>query len=349
MFMQRASDRPGRVGVLLSGRQGERELALRQAEVILGALARARVDATPLFIDGDADLLLRQSELQGAFVALQGKETTNGCVQGFLELLGVPYTGSGVLAASLAGNRKKSKEVWRLHNLPTAAGYLYDGEAGEPLLDCHGTFGFPVLVRPVRAAPGVDTSSPHALGVVAQDELDLEASVEHALVSGDEVLIERLQPGRLFAVAVLDGQPLAPIEIAPPGDAAALSAPLLHGRPAAAGLGRGRLPAERLRSVLRLAVAAYDALECWGAATVLVQVSDRGNELVRDIDVLPVVTRTSLLVRSAAAAGVGLDDLIHRMWAGARLHAHGRRESRRDVQIAFAGPERRRGLVLRAH
>src|SRR5882762_10118866 len=109
-----------KVGVLLGGLSGEREVSIRSGEAILVALTERGHDACPVFVDRDIDLVLRQMRVDVAFLALHGRYGEDGCIQGLLEVLGIPYTGSGVLASALAMNNAKSKEILRLHNLPTA-------------------------------------------------------------------------------------------------------------------------------------------------------------------------------------------------------------------------------------
>src|SRR5450432_527421 len=120
-----------KIGVLLGGLSAEREVSIRSGEAILGALADRGHDAIPIFVDRDVDLVLRQTRIDVAFLALHGRYGEDGCVQGLLELLGIPYTGSGVLASGLAMNKAKAKEIFRWHNLPTAPGYVIDAATGR--------------------------------------------------------------------------------------------------------------------------------------------------------------------------------------------------------------------------
>src|SRR5437867_4540939 len=115
-----------KVGVLMGGLSAEREVSLRSGAAILAALSDRGHDACAVFVDRDVDLVLRQGGIDVAFLALRGRYGEDGCVQGLLELMGIPYTGSGVLASGLAMNKPKAKEIFRWHNLPTAPGYVID-------------------------------------------------------------------------------------------------------------------------------------------------------------------------------------------------------------------------------
>ena len=323
--------------MLLGGLTAERDVSVRAGEAVLETLREAGQDAVPLFVDRDVDLALRQADIEVAFLALRGRYGGDGCLQGMLELMGIPYTGSGVLATALAMNRAKAKEVLRLHNLPTAPGYLARADAPEPLLETHGTFGYPVLVRPVSAAA---TLAP----TVARDELELEAAAEDAFRLDDQILVERMIEGRRLCVGLLDGQPLGAVEItpgAPPARAVRLPGP--------AAPGQVKITPARYRSLLRVAAAAYEAIGCEGPACVDLIVSERLNEVVADVDGTPLLSPTGPLARVAHGAGLSFRDLVGEILAGACLRAHGHRQNRRAMQLSFEGPDRRGTAISAAH
>jgi D-alanine-D-alanine ligase len=325
-------DQSKRVGVLLAGLSAERDLSVRAGEAVIAALRDAGQDATPLFVDRDVDLALRQAHVDVAFLCLRGRLGGDGCLQGLLELLGIPYTGSGVLASGLAMNRAKTKEVLRLHNLPTASGYVLRADASETLAEAHGAFGFPAVVRPVGLASPLGPA-------VAHDEMELEAAVEDAFRLDDDVLIERLVDGRRVSVGVIDGLAIGAVEI-----------PAVSGRPAVRSAGfTSKLSAPRYRALLRLATATYEALGCEGAACVDLMVSDRFNEVVLEVDTNPLLTPTAPLARIAHGAGMSFRELVQEVLAGARLRAHGHRHNRRALQLSFDGPDRRGSAASAAH
>jgi D-alanine-D-alanine ligase len=329
-----------KVGVLMGGLSAERDVSIRSGEAIVAALTDRGHDVWPLFVDRDLDLVLRQSRIDVAFLALHGRYGEDGCVQGLLELLGIPYTGSGVLASAMAMNKARAKEMFRLNNLPTAPGYVVEADSGEDLLEQHGAFGFPVVVKPCGEGSSFGTR-------VARDELELEAAVEDALRFDDDVLVERFIEGREISVGILDGKPLGAVEIAPKRGFYDFRNKYTSGRtqyhlPA-------RLSPERYRSVLRLATLAHEALGCEGATRVDLIVSERGNEVVLEINTLPGMTPNSLLPKIAHGAGLSFEDLVEEVLKGARLRAHGHRRDRRAVQVSFNGPERRTGFLSDAH
>ena len=163
----------------------------------------------------------------------------------------------------------------------------------------------------------------------------------------DDVLVERFIEGKEISVGVLDGKALGAVEVAPKRGIYDFHSKYTAGRtdyhlPA-------RLSPERYRSALRLATLAHDALGCEGATRVDLIVSERGNEVVLEVNTLPGMTPTSLLPRIARGAGLSFEDLVEEVLHGARLRAHGHRRDRRAVQAGPLGPERRVGFLSDAH
>jgi D-alanine-D-alanine ligase len=320
-----------RIGVLLGGLSAERDLSVRASEAVLAVLRDGGHDAIPLFVDREIDLALRQARVEVAFLALRGRYGGDGCLQGLLELLGIPYTGSGVLASGLAMNRSKTKEVLRLHNLPTSPGFVVRADAPEGIDEAHRAFGFPVVVRPVGIAAPMGPA-------VARDEMELESALDDAFRLDDEALVERVIDGRRICVGVLDGAPLGALELPAPRPGRVMGSS-----------GAGKISGARYKSILRLATSAYEALGCEGAACVELVVSERVNEVVADVDTNPLLTPTAPLARIAQMGGVSYTELVYDILGGARLRAHGHRQNRRAVQVSFDGPDRRATAASAAH
>jgi D-alanine-D-alanine ligase len=306
-----------RIGVLLGGLSSERELSLRTGEAVHAALTARGHDAVRIFVDRELDLALRAERVDVAFLALHGRYGEDGCVQGLLELLGIPYTGSSVLASALAMDKLKAKELFRLHNLPTPSYYIHRRGEGTPA-EQHGSFGFPAVVKP-RAEGS-------SLGVRRVDDAEeLDAAVEDALRFDDDVLVERFVEGAEVHVALVGDRPLGAAEVVPEGAifdwAARHTGSSVFIPP--------RISAERLRGVYTLAERAARALECRGLVEVDVVVSERGNEYLLEVDTQPSLAAHSLLPKIARAAGVELGALVETLLDDAQLHAAGRAGHRR--------------------
>jgi D-alanine-D-alanine ligase len=292
-----------------------------------------------MFVDRDIDVALRQSKIDVAFLAVRGRYSSDGCLQGLLELQSIPYTGSSVLACGLAMNRAKTKDVLRLFNLPVAPGYVLRSDHEGNLAESHGSFGFPVVVRPVSASLLWG-------GTLARDEMELEGALEDVFRLEDCALVERLVQGRPVSVGILDGIALGIVEVPRVASWAGLRSVGVRGQESCAPI---RLSRERHDSVLRLATQAYDALGCEGPACVELLVSERLNETIVDIDTSPLLLPTSPLPMIAGQSGLDYNDFIEEILRGARLRAHGRHRNRRVYQAPFEGHDRRASAIPAAH
>ncbi len=327
-----------RVGVLMGGLSSERDLSLLSGEAVCDALLRAGHDAVRIFVDADLDVALRAERIEVAFLALHGRFGEDGCVQGLLELLGIPYTGSSLLGAALASDKVKAKELLRLHNLPTPSAYVHRVGEGSAR-DQHGNFGFPVVVKP--RAEGSSLGVSHCANL---EELD--AAIDEAARFDDHVLVERYVRGCEVHVAVLGGRALGLCEIESEGEIFDFAA--RRGRAAFSVFSPPRLSAERQRGILALAERAARALDCEGLVEVDVIVSDQGNEQILEVDALPALRPDSMVGTIARARGLGFGALCERVLDEGRLHAPARRrgtlcDRRRPLSIGTAegGVERR--------
>ena len=328
-----------KIGVLLGGLSVERDASMRAGEAVTAALRQMGHDVHPMFVDRDIDVALRQIKIDVAFLAVRGRYSADGCLQGVLELHGIPYTGSSVLACGLAMNRAKAKDVLRLFNLPVAPGYVLRSDHDGTVADAHGSFGFPAVVRPVSASLLWG-------GTLARDELELEGALEDVFRLEDWALVERFVQGRPVTVGILDGCPLGMVEVPRSGSWAGLRSVGARGQEICAPI---RLSRERHDSVLRLATQAYEAVGCEGPACVEMLVSERLNETIVDIDASPLLLPKSPLPLIAGQAGFEYHEFIEEILHGARLRAHGRRGNRRAAQIDFDGPDRRVHAVPESH
>ncbi len=321
-----------KVGVLLGGLSSEREVSLKTGEAVLAALRERGHDAIPIYVDRDVDVALRQEQIDVAFIALHGRMGEDGCIQGLLELLGIPYTGSDVMASALAMHKGKAKELFRLHNLPTPAYYTLTADDTTDLAGVHGDFGFPCVVKPVREGSSVGVA-------ICRSFEDLAPAVEKALCFDDEVLVERFIAGKEVSVAILDDRALGAVEIAP--RAGFYDYQNKYTKGATDYFVPPRLSPERYRGVLAQALRAHIALGCGGATRVDMMVSDSGNEFILEVNTVPGLTPTSLLPKIADAAGISFGELCEAMLASASLSTRRGRGERRVVQRQFVGDDRR--------
>ncbi|MBE7480663.1 MAG: D-alanine--D-alanine ligase [Polyangiaceae bacterium] len=291
-----------RIGVVMGGTSAEREVSLSTGRAVAKALGSAGRNVVEIELGPGIDTVgaLRAARIDVAFLALHGRLGEDGCIQGLLEILEIPYTGSSVLASALAMDKLKSKELFRLHNVPTPPYYVFDAEGLADVEEVHGSFGFPVVVKPRREGSSfgiAKADSPAALARAIADARRYDQSV----------LVERFIAGKEISVGILDGRVLGAIEIAPKSGMYDHHAKYTPGMteyfmPA-------RLPATRYRGVLNLAERAAQALDSAGAVRVDLLVTEGQNEYVLEVNTLPGMTPTSLLPKIAAEAGYSFADL----------------------------------------
>jgi D-alanine-D-alanine ligase len=307
--------RKERVGVLMGGCSAERDVSLRTGEGVADALEGLGYSVTRLVWTPDGlapDELLRSASVDVVFVALHGRGGEDGCIQGLLELRGIPYTGSGVLASALAMDKLKAKEMFRLHNVPTPPYYVVRRADLDSLEDLHGSFGFPVIAKPRREGSSVGLAK-------ASDLTELKAAAERALRFDDDVLVERYVRAAEIHVGLLNGRVLGAIEVVPRSGLYDYRAKYTPGLTEY--ICPPRVASTRLRGVMNLAERAAAALSCWGACRVDLLVTEGENEYVLEVNTLPGLTPTSLLPKIAAAAGFEYPALCEAIVEGAALHS----------------------------
>jgi D-alanine-D-alanine ligase len=303
-----------RIGVVMGGTSAEREVSLRSGEAVAACLEECGHDVVRLQLGSGVDTysMLSNARLESAFLCLHGRLGEDGCIQGMLELLGIPYTGSGVLASALAMDKLKAKEMFRLHNVPTPPYYEYSGDDFlTDIAQCHGSFGFPVVVKPRREGSSVGVS-------VARNFEELARAADAALQHDSSILVERFVEGREIAVGILDERVLGAIEVAPKQGIYDFNAKYTAGQTEY--YSPARIAPTRFRGVLNLAVQAARSLGTCGAVRVDMIVTEGMNEYVLEVNTLPGMTETSLLPKIADAAGFRFATLCETIASSARLH-----------------------------
>ncbi|MBK8169213.1 MAG: D-alanine--D-alanine ligase [Sandaracinaceae bacterium] len=313
-----------RIGILMGGMSSEKEISLKTGDAVFEALKSRGHDVVKVFVDRDIDQVLRQTPIDVAFLALHGTYGEDGCIQGLLEIMGIPYTGAGVLASALAMDKLKSKEMFRLHNVPTPPYYCVDGSDIDKLEAIHGSFGFPAFVKPRRDGSSVGAGRANNLA-------ELVERVEDAAQFDSSVLVERFVAGREIAVAVLDGRALGAIEIVPRGSFYDYKSKYQKGQsdyffPA-------RLSPTRYKGVLNIAERASRCLGADVYSRVDVLVTEGENEYVLEVNTLPGMTATSLTPKIAAGAGYSFADLCEVILNRATTHSGRKASTQRSASV----------------
>jgi D-alanine-D-alanine ligase len=303
----------GKVAVLMGGSSAERQISLMSGGGVLAALRSQGVDAHA-FDPSERDLVeLKRDGFERCFIALHGRHGEDGTVQGALELLGIPYTGSGVMASAIGMDKVMTKRVWSALGLPTPRSLTLGAaeQTRERLRSVPDELGLPLIVK----APHEGSS----IGVIKVNGYsDMAGAVAEAMKYDSVVLVEEFVSGDELTCPILGEQALPVVKIvAPEGkydyqnkyftDEVQYLVP------------SGLPPAEE-QEVQRLALAAFRAIGCrgWARADFMLRASDRRPYLL-EINTSPGMTSHSLVPKSAAAAGIGYERLCLQILAMARL------------------------------
>jgi D-alanine-D-alanine ligase len=307
----------GKVAVLMGGSSAEREVSLMSGGGVLRALTSQGVDAHA-FDPVERDLVeLKREGFARVFIALHGRHGEDGTVQGALELLGLPYTGSGVMASAIAMDKTMTKRVFVAEGLPTPRWcWLGAGEqARERVLGVPDELGLPLIVKPPREGSSIGVTKVAGYsGMVAAVELarryDPDVLCEE-FIDGDEVTCAVLGEG-----ASAQALPVIRI-VAPEGN---YDYQNKYFTDDTSYLCPSGLPVEEEREIQRIVVAAYRALDCrgWGRADLMIRAADRRPFLL-EMNTSPGMTGHSLVPISAKAAGMSYEALCLRLLAQARL------------------------------
>ncbi|MBD8633033.1 MAG: D-alanine--D-alanine ligase [Massilia sp.] len=303
----------GKVGVLFGGRSAEREISLISGNGVLQALKSRGIDAHP-FDPGTHSLAdLAAQGFDRVFIALHGRYGEDGSLQGALEQLGIPYTGSGVMASSVGMDKITTKKLWLMEGVPTPKYATVDADTDLDALVAE--LGLPLIVKPPLEGSSIGITKVLERDQLA-DAIALVASMD------DAVLAEQFVTGREFTVAVLGqgaaARALPIVEIvAPEGkydyQNKYFTDDTQYHCPAP-------LPDELTQEIQRHAVNAYRAIGCegWGRVDVLVRESDMRPFLL-EVNTSPGMTTHSLVPMAARAVGIGYEDLCVEILRSARL------------------------------
>jgi len=299
----------GRVALLLGGSSPEREVSLMSGREVSAALSRLGYDVVE-FDPGERSLCeLRGEGVEAAFVILHGGSGENGVVQGMLEELGVPYTGSGPCACAVAMDKHFAKRIWAAEGLPTPPHRVLADASGPSVEAAAAALGCPMFVKPRSGGSSLATARVESAGA-------LREAVEEALATGDDAMVEPCVSGDEITFSILGGRVLPSIKVSAQGTFYDYEAKYFSdetGYLCPSGLGAG---AESDLGALSLK--AYEALGCsgWGRVDMIVGADGRPHLL--EANTVPGMTTHSLVPMAAKAVGVGFDELVGEIMECAR-------------------------------
>ncbi|MBO1519298.1 D-alanine--D-alanine ligase [Oceanisphaera pacifica] len=293
----------GKVAVLFGGHSAEREVSLRSGAAVLAGLIRGGVDAHGIDTQDYSLGQLKEDGFERAFIVVHGRGGEDGTLQGALEHLGLPYTGSRVLGSALAMDKIRTKQVWKTMGLPTAdfrvvhKGHFKTEDAAELLAQFDG----PVFVKPANEGSSIGMTK-------ATDAATLINAVEEAFKFDAEVLVERFIDGDEYTVSILGEQALPAIRLSTTHDFYDYSAKYQSGDTqylCPCGLNEADE-----KTLGELSLAAFKAVAASGWGRVDLMRDHSGQWWLLEVNTVPGMTQTSLVPKSAKVAGLSFEQLV---------------------------------------
>jgi len=297
----------GLIAVLMGGLSSEREISLKSGNAVIRALKGRGHNAVAVDLADPLEYLICGS-YDKAFIALHGKFGEDGCVQGMLELLGIPYTGSGVLASSATMDKVFAKKAMLSEGIETPAFVAFS----EPVSSVDSAslgLEFPLIVKPASEGSTVGVTK-------VEKAADLAAVIKETFNYGKKVLVEQFIKGREVTVGIIDGVTLPVVEVVPKSGFYDFEAKYTRGMTdysVPAGIGDAMT-----EEVSRISTKIYHLFGCRGAARVDLILGEKGPSVL-EINTVPGMTETSLLPMAASKAGMSFEDLVERILETAAL------------------------------
>ncbi len=298
-----------KIGVLMGGKSTEREISLRSGKAIYTALKDSGYDVVAIDTGSDICEALRREKIDIAFIALHGGHGENGAVQGMLEVLEIPYTGSGILASALAMDKEASKKIFLYHKIPVPPFEVLSREQGAKSINSlHIGFSMPWVVKPATEGSSIGVN-------IVRDEGQVRSAVEKAFALSDRAIIEKYIEGREVHIGVLNNKVLGGVEVRPSLEFYSYEAKYQPG------LTEYILPPEinstTYERAKETALSAHIALGCRGATRTDLRIDKDGDPHVLEVNTIPGMTETSLLPKVARLAGLDFHALIEEILRGA--------------------------------
>jgi D-alanine-D-alanine ligase len=290
----------GKVAVLFGGKSGEREVSLKSGSAVLAALQRQGIDAHAF---DPAERPLHDLEsFDVAMINLHGRFGEDGAMQGALELLGIPYTGSGVMASAIGMDKWRTKLIWSAAGVSTPAFEVVTAESDFAAIE--QKLGLPLFVKPANEGSSIGISKVKQAG-------GLKAAYELAAKSDPLVIAEQFVGGGEYTVGILGNQALPIVRIVPKNEFYDFEAKYL--RDDTEYLCPCGLSAEKEAQIQQEALQAFNAVGCSGWGRVDFLMDDSGQHYFLEVNTSPGMTDHSLVPMAAKAAGISFDALVVRV------------------------------------
>lgn len=289
----------GRVAVLLGGRSAEREISLKSGRAVLAAMHQMGIDAVEIDVDQHVSERLQQGGFDRAFIILHGRGGEDGEIQGVLQSLQIPYTGSGITGAVLSMNKRLSKQIWQGHGLSTPK-YVQLTEDADTQ-EIAKALGLPLVIKPVNEGSSIGMSKVSSIDA-------LQNAIELAFDYDDEVIAEQWISGAEYTVSILNGEALPVIRLKTPREFYDFEAKYLAN--STEYLCPCGLEPDDEKRCQQLALKAFNALNMRGWGRIDVMADQHGEFYLLEANSVPGMTDHSLVPMAARQAGIDFNALV---------------------------------------
>jgi len=300
-----------RVGVLLGGLSNEREISLRSGKAVAEGLRKKGYTVIEIDVDPSLPEKLKSEEIDVAFIVLHGRYGEDGAVQGLLEMMRIPYTGSGILASAVALDKILTKRVLQERGFLTPSFAYFDtNQTTAKAFARSFSLSYPVIVKPASEGSTIGIT-------IVKEALSLETALLAAAEYDSKILVEEFVKGVEVTAGVLNGEPLPLIEVVPKSGFYDFQSKYTKG--ATEYILPARIPDGLSREIQEITMEICQELGCEGMSRADYIVDAEERPFFLEINTIPGMTETSLIPKAAAHAGISFEDLVEKILDSSRL------------------------------
>lgn len=292
-----------KIGVLMGGTSFEREISLNSGAAVYKNLLDIGYNVISIDVGRDIPFVLREKEVEFAFIVLHGGYGENGTIQGLLEVMGIPYTGSGVIASALAMDKIASKKIFMYHKLPIPAFQIFTNNLSS-FNEIRVDFSLPWVVKPAYEGSSIGVS-------IVRQKAQAEEALKHAFCYSNTVIVEKYIQGQEVQIGILGNKALGGVEVRPSAEFYNYEAKYTSGLTDYIIPPKVRL--DVYQKAEQIALQAHNALGCSGVTRVDLIIDETGNTYLLEVNTIPGLTETSLIPKIAAHAGMTFTRILEEM------------------------------------
>lgn len=291
-----------KIGVLMGGNSFEREVSLKSGAAVYRNLSDLGYNVVSIDVGRDIPFVLREKEVEFAFLALHGGYGENGTIQGLLEFMGIPYTGSGVLASALAMDKIASKKIFMYHQLPIPGFRIFSNNVSSHEINVD--FSLPWVVKPAFEGSSIGVS-------IVRKKDQIGEALKHAFYYGNTLIVEQYIQGQEVQVGILGNRALGGVEVRPSVEFYNYEAKYTSGLTDY--VIPPKVKIDVYKKAEQIALKAHNFLGCSGVTRVDLIIDKTENPYLLEVNTIPGMTETSLIPKIADYAGMTFSEILEEM------------------------------------